>query len=87
MLIMSSKLDVSMGEPHSVSRSQNYHWFPTNLLKMRDGSIHLDFSLSPDEYPEDLTMIRGATLISIDEGTNWYFQKYLYLQLLVELYF
>ena len=68
-----------MGEPHSVSRSQNYHWFPTNLLKMRDGSIHLDFSLSPDEYPEDLTMIRGATLISIDEGTNWYFQKYLYL--------
>jgi len=46
---------------------------------MRDGSIHLDFSLSPDEYPEDLTMIRGATLISIDEGTNWYFQKYLYL--------
>jgi hypothetical protein len=79
-LIMSeSKLNVLMDEPHSVSRSVNYHWFPTSLLKMRDGSIHLDFSLSPDEYPEDLTMIRGATLISIDMGTTWYFHKYLYL--------
>ena len=68
-----------MGEPLSVSRSQNYHWFPTSLLKMRDGSIHLDFSLSPDEYAEDLTRIRGATLISLDEGTTWYFHKYLYL--------
>lgn len=79
MTVAGSMLQVSMGEPLAVSRSAGYHWFPTSLLKMRDGSIHLEFSLGPDEYPEDLTMVRGASLISRDMGTTWYFNRHLYL--------
>ena len=71
-----SGLEILVGEPRVISASEGYHWFPATMLELKDKSILLGFSVSPDTVAENL--VEGSThalLRSIDRGENWFLQK------------
>lgn len=80
-----TKLQVSLGIPTLISNSPGYHWYPDSLLKLEDGSMLLGFSVHPDGPPEELMPpgpayeMKCVLLRSLDDGTNWFFHKYIRL--------
>ncbi|MSP11994.1 MAG: exo-alpha-sialidase [Chloroflexi bacterium] len=67
------ELKITVGEPRTISSSDSFHWFPTILYRLKDGSLLLGFSVTPDEIAGD--QARGqphALLKSMDGGANWF---------------
>ena len=70
------KVNITVSQPRTISRSTGHHWFPHTMLKQADGTIYLGFSVGAD-HPDNLDdMVHGLPHVlfeSRDQGWNWFF--------------